>query len=116
MITPAALAQLALDLGRATFDNTYDSLATIQTMAEDAVVDFLRRAAWVPEPLKAVCGEYVGLLRRTRQDVRQTVDRCYLLLGARGPENTEELGPPPSVPARTPLALVQPARAGARRA
>jgi hypothetical protein len=114
MITPTALAQFALDVGKATFDNTYYSLATLQSMAEDGVIGVVGRAAWLPDPLKAVFGECVGLLRRTRQDFKHTVDRCYLLLSGREPEGAVQAVPPVGE-TRARLSVARPARAAASR-
>lgn len=74
------LVQLGLDLGKATFDNTAASLGTLQGMIEDRLADAVGRTTWIPDPVRGMVGEYVGLARRTRADITATVDRCYALL------------------------------------
>jgi hypothetical protein len=78
--TCSDIALLALDLGKATFDNTYDSIATLQARVEDGARTLAREASWVPSELQGVVEELIGLARRTRGDLKGTVDRCYVLL------------------------------------
>jgi hypothetical protein len=87
MVTPSALAELALDLGKASFDNSYFSVATLQTMLEDRVSALAHRVCGTSSPLPGVVDECIGLLRRTRKDFKETVDRCVLVLA--GPLRTE---------------------------
>jgi hypothetical protein len=74
------VALLALDLGKATFDNTYDSIATLQDKIEKGAHDLAQDSAWLPRELRAVLDEWIGFSRRTRKDLKGTVDRSYSLL------------------------------------
>ena len=78
--TPSEIAELLLDLGKATFDNTYDSIATFQVTLEGGATGLVHRATWLPGELTSLVDECIGFLRRTRVDFKGTVDRCYLLL------------------------------------
>jgi hypothetical protein len=79
-ITCAGVAQLSLDLGKATFDNTASSLGTLQGLVEDRFAAAVRDVAWIPTPVSDIVDECIGLARRTRADVTSTADRCYALL------------------------------------
>lgn len=79
-ITCAGVAQLSLDLGKATFDNTASSLGTLQGLVEARLAAAVRGAAWIPTPVSEIVDECIGLARRTRADITATADRCYALL------------------------------------
>jgi hypothetical protein len=89
VITPSEVARLALDLGKATFDNTFGTVATVQEWIEDGARRASRTVPLVPEQVVGVVDETVAFVARTRADFRQTVDRCYHLvsdlLGADAP-------------------------------
>jgi hypothetical protein len=74
------LALLALDLGKATFDNAFGSASTLQELVEDGALAVLRRAPLVPAIVPAALGGWVGLTRRVRAGLRETVDGAYDLL------------------------------------
>jgi len=76
----AGLAQLGLDLGKATFDNTAASLGTLQGLLEDGLAEAVERTAWLPDPVRALVRGYVGLARQTRADISASVDRGYEFL------------------------------------
>jgi len=80
MVTRADIARQALDLSKATFDNTYLSLAALQQIAEDALVAAAAGAPWVPAEIEGVVRACVGFGQRTRGDLKDTVDRCHGLL------------------------------------
>ncbi len=80
MIRLSDIAQLAIDLGKATFDNFYFSFATLQTMAEDRVAAMARDACPAACPLPPVVDAWIGLLRRTRADLKATVDYCVAVV------------------------------------
>jgi hypothetical protein len=79
MIRPSDVAQLAIDLGKATFDNFYVSVTTLQTMAEDRAAALVRDTCPASCPLPAIVDAWIGLLRRTRADLKATVDHCLAL-------------------------------------
>lgn len=82
MITASDVARLALDLGKATFDNTFTTVATVQGWMESSASLAAHALPWLPPQVPAVVDEAIGLLGRTRADLRQTVDRCHELLSA----------------------------------
>jgi hypothetical protein len=73
-------ARLALDVGKATFDNTFTTVATLQGWAEDGIRGLSRGSAWLPVQLQEVVDEGLGLVARSRADFKATVDRCYVLV------------------------------------
>jgi hypothetical protein len=76
MVTISALAQLTLDLGKASFDNVYFSVTTLQTMLEDRVSKLAHDACRPSCPIPVMLDECIALMRRTRKDFKETVDRC----------------------------------------
>jgi hypothetical protein len=104
MFAPADVARQALDVSKATFDNVYFTSSALQRMAEDALLDTARQAPWLPEELQGVLREWVGLAQRTRKDVKDTVDRCHVLLHAL--VDRASPGPAPAETAGTATATV----------
>jgi hypothetical protein len=96
MITCSDVTLLALDLGKATFDNAYDSIVTLQQKVEEGTLALAHDSPWLPHELRAVLKEWIGLSRRTRKDLRGTVDRCYVLLRALAEGEGEESGAAPA--------------------
>lgn len=80
MISPSAIAQLALDLGKATFDNTFATVVTLAEWVEEGVRRASRSVPLLPEQAVEVVDETLGFVARTRTDFGQTVDRCYVLV------------------------------------
>jgi hypothetical protein len=80
MVRCSDLALLALDLGKATFDNAFGSASTLQELVEDGALAVLRRAPLVPAVVLAALGGWIGLTRRVRTGVRETADVTYGLL------------------------------------
>jgi hypothetical protein len=76
----AGLAQFGLDLGKATFDNAAASLGTLQGLLEDRLAEAVEETTWLPDPVRGLVREYIGLARRTRADISSTLDRSYELL------------------------------------
>lgn len=93
MITPCDVARLSLDLGKATFDNTFTTVSVVQGWAEAGVRGLVGLVPWVPEPVKGVVDESIGFLERTRGDLKQTVDRCYRLVADMIAADTREAAP-----------------------
>ncbi len=110
MITASSLVQLVIDLSKATFDNFYFSAATIQTMVEDRASALAHAVCPASCPIPGLVDECTGLLRRTRADVKHTVDRCVLLIAV--PLRGEVAAVAPAV---APAASPGKPRAGARR-
>lgn len=80
MFNRADVARQAVDLSKATFDNVYLTVATLQQIAEDAIVDAAVASSWVPSEIGALVRECAGLAQRTRGDLKDTADRCHALL------------------------------------
>lgn len=80
MVTASTLTLLVIDLGKATFDNVYFSADALQTLAENRLSAWVRGVCPASCPLPGLLDECTGLLRRTRTDVKQTVDRCVRLV------------------------------------
>lgn len=80
MFTRADVARQAVDLSKATFDNAYLTIATLQQIAEDAIVDAAATSSWLPSEVGSLLREYAGFAQRTRGDLKDTADRCHALL------------------------------------
>ena len=82
MATVADVARQVLDLSKATFDNVYLTVDALQRTAEEALLSSADESTWLPEELKAIAHECVGLARRTRRDLKHTADRCHRVVHA----------------------------------
>jgi hypothetical protein len=80
MVTRANVARQAIDLSKATFDNLYFSLSALQRMAEEALLGTVAGSWLVPAEVEQILRECVGFIARTRGDLKDTVDRCHVLL------------------------------------
>lgn len=73
----ADVTRQVLDLSKATFDNTFQTIDAVQRALEEVVLSAADASGWLPAEIKTIAHECVGLARRTRRDIKQTTDRCH---------------------------------------
>jgi hypothetical protein len=76
-----ALMLQMVGLQKASFDNGFDALATIQDEAERITSDYTNQAGWVPSVGKGMLKEWFGLVRKSRYDFKKAVDDGYAQMG-----------------------------------
>ena len=77
MATWADVARQVIDLSKATFDNTFLTVDALQRAVEQALLSTADATTWLPDEVKTIAHECVGLARRTRRDLKHTTDRCH---------------------------------------
>ncbi|HNY65941.1 MAG TPA: hypothetical protein PKM41_10925 [Deltaproteobacteria bacterium] len=76
-----ALVLQMVSLQRASFDNGYEALATLQDQAERLTYDFMDQAAWIPSTSRGFVRDWFSMARKTRNDFKKAVDDGYDQLG-----------------------------------
>jgi polyhydroxyalkanoate synthesis regulator phasin len=63
-----------IDFQKATFDNSFNALATLQEQGETMINTSLNQAEWLPEEGKKVITEWLGAYKKARAEFKNTVD------------------------------------------
>lgn len=66
-----------IDFHKATFDNTFNSLAILQEQTAKMVKAFLQQASWLPAEGKAAINEWVNIYDKGRVDFKVAADKNY---------------------------------------
>jgi hypothetical protein len=70
-----------VSLQKATFDNGFETLATIQEEAERITDDYMDSAGWIPSVGKGYLKEWFSMARKSRNDFRKAIDSGYEQVG-----------------------------------
>lgn len=71
------IARQVIEFQKATFDNTFNSLAVLQEQAETMVGAFLEQAAWLPAEGKEAVKNWVNTYKKGRIDFKEAADKNY---------------------------------------
>jgi polyhydroxyalkanoate synthesis regulator phasin len=71
------MAKQMIDFHKATFDNTFSAMVTLQEQTEKMVNLFLEQAAWMPEDGKKVVNDWVNTYKKGREEFKKTVDENF---------------------------------------
>jgi polyhydroxyalkanoate synthesis regulator phasin len=63
-----------IDFQKATFDNSFNALATLQEQGETMISTSLNQAEWLPEEGKKVIKEWLDTYKKARTEFKNTVD------------------------------------------
>jgi polyhydroxyalkanoate synthesis regulator phasin len=63
-----------IDFQKATFDNSFNALATLQEQGETMISTSLNQAEWLPEEGKKVIKEWLDNYKKARTEFKNTVD------------------------------------------
>jgi hypothetical protein len=66
-----------VEFHKATFDNTFNSLVTLQEQAEKMVGAFLEEAGWLPAEGKEAIQGWVNIYKKGRIDFKAAADKNY---------------------------------------
>jgi hypothetical protein len=66
---------------KASFDNGFAALETIQYESERITNDFMDKAGWVPSVSKGMMREWFGLVKKGRDDFKKAIDSGYAQVG-----------------------------------
>jgi len=72
-----ALLKQVIDFQKATFDNSFRAMATLQEQGEQIVNMFLDQSPWLPEEGKKAVAEWINAYKKGRQDFRDYVESNF---------------------------------------
>ncbi len=70
-----------IDLQKASFDNGYEAIVTVQDQTEKAANTLMGQAAWLPSESRGVLKEWFGMLKKGREDFKKVFDEGYDHIG-----------------------------------
>jgi len=84
-----------LDFQKATFDNSFNAMTTLQEQGEKMVDAFLGQAAWLPEEGKKVVTNWINTYKEGRVKFKDAVEDNFqkveqFFSGYEGKEDTSE--------------------------
>jgi hypothetical protein len=68
------MAKQMIDFHKATFDNTFNAMVTLQEQTEKMVNLFIEQASWMPDDGKKVLNDWVSAYKKGREEYKKTVD------------------------------------------
>jgi hypothetical protein len=71
------IARQLIEFHKATFDNTFNSLAVLQAQVETMVAAFLEQASWLPAEGKEAVNNWVNIYKKGRIDFKAAADKNY---------------------------------------
>jgi predicted aminopeptidase len=66
-----------IDFQKATFDNSFKAMTTLQEQGEKMVKMFLEQASWLPEEGKKAVTNWIETYRKGRADFRNSVEENF---------------------------------------
>jgi hypothetical protein len=72
-----ALFKQVIDFQKATFDNSFKAMATLQEQGEQIVNMFLEQAPWLPQEGKKAVADWINAYRKGREDFRDYVETNF---------------------------------------
>ncbi len=66
-----------IDFQKATFDNSFNALTTLQEQGETMITTSLNQAEWLPEEGKKVIREWLETYKKARTEFKNTVDNNF---------------------------------------
>ncbi|NJL58941.1 MAG: hypothetical protein HC887_04125 [Desulfobacteraceae bacterium] len=66
-----------IDFHKATFDNSFNAMTTLQEQGEKMVGIFLDQAAWLPEEGKKIIREWTDTYKKGRIEFRKNVETQF---------------------------------------
>ena len=66
-----------LEMNKVTFDNTFQTVVTIQEQTEAMTNKLIAQASWLPEDSKNAINEWLATYKKGRQDFKEMVDGAF---------------------------------------
>lgn len=77
MMDQKMLFKQMIDFQKATFDNSFKAMTTLQEQGEKMVCMFLDQASWLPDEGKKVVINWIETYRKGRVDFRNSVEENF---------------------------------------
>lgn len=72
-----ALLKQVIDFQKATFDNSFKAMATLQEQGEQIVNTFLEQAPWLPQEGKKAVADWINAYQTGRNEFRAYVETNF---------------------------------------
>jgi polyhydroxyalkanoate synthesis regulator phasin len=66
-----------IEFQKATFDNSFNAMVTMQEQAEKMATTFLEQATWLPEEGKKVVTDWIKAYKKGYEDFKKAVDENF---------------------------------------
>ena len=77
MMHQKLLFKQMIDFQKATFDNSFKAMTTLQEQGERMVCMFLEQASWLPDEGKKVVTNWIETYKKGRTDFRDSVEENF---------------------------------------
>lgn len=72
------LFKQVIDFQKATFDNSFKAMTTLQEQGEKMVDMFLQQASWLPEEGKKAVTDWIRAYQKGRDDFKGAVEKNFV--------------------------------------
>ncbi len=72
------LFKQVVDFQKATFDNSFRAMTTLQEQGEKMVDMFLQQASWLPEEGKKAVTDWIAAYQKGRDDFKGSVEKNFV--------------------------------------
>lgn len=72
-----AMMKQMIDFQKTTFENSFNAMAKLQEQGEKIMEMFLNQAAWIPHEGKKAVFDWVDVLKKGRDQFKQTVESNF---------------------------------------
>jgi hypothetical protein len=71
------MAKQMMEFNKKAFDNSFSAMSAMQDQTEKLVLNFLDKAAWVPEEGKKAINDWMTGYKKGREDFKAAADESY---------------------------------------
>ena len=72
-----SIAKQIIDFQKSTFDNSFNAVVMLQDQTEGMTRTVMDQAAWLPEEGKKMMEDWVQLVKKGRDDLKEMVDENF---------------------------------------
>ena len=76
------IAKQLIEVQKTTLDNAFDAMVALQDQAEKMTTNLVDQAVWIPADGKKALGEWIGVLKQGRDNLKKALDEGYATFGA----------------------------------
>ena len=66
-----------IDLNKTSFENTFNSIKTMQEQTEKLITGMVEKQSPMPEPVKKTILEWVDAMKKSREEFKASMDNNY---------------------------------------
>jgi len=69
--------KLMIDFNKTSFENTFNGIKGMQEQTEKMILGMVEKQSSLPEPVKKSVLEWVGTMKKSREEFKSTMDSNY---------------------------------------